>query len=401
MLITNRLIPSLHSMIPGLSLRQIAMALFSRAITLFASGCGIIFTAFSNPIYGDNAVVTIYPTYGYQQDNKWIIPLRLWVHERRSVAEAVAGGIVAGVDDVTPEEVANFRSRSVDFLADSKSRDEVTLTFDADPLNEKLQVADSMGRAHKSDLNGLIEGTISLTQDRAISLLRVQQSQHGWLSLSVTSKDHSGDGRVRLVDQEGISVISDIDDTIKVTELPAGPEIVVRNTFLHPFRAAPEMSMRYEAWKDASFHYVSGGPWQMYDPLAEFLIDGKAGFPEGSFHMKTVRKNLFSMASWRDLTELVTNSEMTFEHKVTQITTLMERFPRRQFILVGDSGEKDPEVYQVIRMKFSAQVREIWIRDIVNDRENNPDRLSGMRIIPAATVTRGVSEFIEPPLLKK
>ncbi|HRA86670.1 MAG TPA: App1 family protein, partial [Planctomycetaceae bacterium] len=126
----------------------------------------------------------------------------------------------------------------------------------------------------------------------------------------------------------------------------------------------------------------------------------KAGFPEGSFHMKTVRKNLFSMASWRDLTELITNSELTFEQKVAQITTLLERFPQRQFILVGDSGEKDPEVYQAIRMKFPQQVREIWIRDIVNDRENHPDRLSGMHIIPAATVTRGVSEFGGPPLKK-
>jgi len=376
------------------------MALFSRAITLFASGCCITFTAFTNPIYGDDAAVTIYPTYGYQQDNKWIIPLRLWVHERRIVAEAVAGGIVAGVNDITPEEIANFRSRSVDFLADSKSREEVTLTFDADPLDEKLQVTDSNGRPHKSDLNGLIEGTISLTQDRAISLLRVQQSQHGWLSLSVTSKGHSGHGRVRLVDQEGISVISDIDDTIKVSEIPAGPEIVVRNTFLHPYRVAPEMSVRYAAWENASFHYVSGGPWQMYDPLAGFLVGGKAGFPEGSFHMKTVRKNLLSMASWRDLTELITNSELTFEQKVAQITTLMERFPRRQFILVGDSGEKDPEVYQAIRTKFPQQVREIWIRDIVNDREIHPDRLSGMHIIPAATVTRGVSEFGGPPLKK-
>ena len=75
----------------------------------------------------------------------------------------------------------------------------------------------------------------------------------------------------------------------------------------------------------------------------------------------------------------------------------MEHFPRRKFILVGDSGEKDPEVYRTIQSKFPMQVREIWIRDVVNDREKNADRLVGMRVIPATTVTPGVSELAAVP----
>ena len=46
-----------------------------------------------------------------------------------------------------------------------------------------------------------------------------------------------------------------------------------------------------------------------------------------------------------------------------------------------------------IRAKFPEQVQEIWIRDIVNDRELNAGRLAGMRVIPAVTVERGASEF--------
>ncbi len=342
---------------------------------------------------GANEVVTIYPTYGYQDANGWIIPLRLWVHEQRSVVEAAAMKLVARIDDVSPEEIDNFQSRAADFLADSESREVVSLAFDRDPSQKTLQIADSTGRTPKSDLNGLIEGTIRLTRERADLLLKSQQSRNGWLSLTVTSNGHSGTGRVSLLAPEGISVISDIDDTIKVTEIPAGPEIVMRNTFLRDYKAAPEMLARYRNWSDASFHYVSGGPWQLYGPLSEFLIDKRDGFPEGSFHMKSVQTNLFSKSSWKDLTDLVTNNEQRFDHKVAVITVIMEHFPGRKYILVGDSGEKDPEVYSEIRAKFPEQVQEIWIRDIVNDRERNADRLAGMHIIPAATVQRGASEF--------
>ena len=342
---------------------------------------------------GADEVVTIYPTYGYQGATGWVIPVRLWVHERRSVADAAARKLVASIDDVSSEEIRNFQSRAADFLADSESREEVSLAFDRDPMKEQFHLADSKGRTQKSDLNGLIEGTLTLSLERADSLLKAQESSNGWLSLTVTSKGHSGKGRVRLIAPEGISVISDIDDTIKVTEIPAGPEVVIRNTFLRDYMSAPEMVEKYREWSDASFHYVSGGPWQMYGPLSEFLIDSKDGFPEGSFHMKSVRTNLLSKSAWKDLTDLITNNEQTSDHKKAQISVIMTRFPRRRFILVGDSGEKDPEVYRAIQAKFPKQVQEIWIRDIVNNRELKADRLAGMRIIPAATVQHGASEF--------
>ena len=359
----------------------------------FLTICCVAWIAGISVAGGADEVVTIYPAYGYQEANRWVIPVRLWVHERRSFAEAAARQLADEIGDATAAEMNNFRYRVVDFLADSESREDVSLVFESDPLNEHFHLTDSNRRPLKSDLNGLIEGMITLSQERADSLLNSQQSQNGWLSLQVTSKGHAGAGRVRLIAPQGISVISDIDDTIKVTEIPAGPKIVMRNTFLRDYRMAPEMSAKYHEWSDASFHYVSGGPWQMYGPLSEFLIDGKVGFPEGSFHMKSVQKNLFSTSTWNDLSDLITNSEQTFDHKVTQISLIMKRFPQRKFILVGDSGEKDPEVYNAIRADFPEQIQEIWIRDIVNDRERNAGRLLGMHIIPAQTVEHGVSEF--------
>ncbi len=62
----------------------------------------------------------------------------------------------------------------------------------------------------------------------------------------------------------------------------------------------------------------------------------------------------------------------------------MGRFPKRRFILIGDSGEKDPEVYREIQRRFPAQVQEIMIRDVTNALANDPARLEGMTVIPAS-----------------
>jgi phosphatidate phosphatase APP1 len=54
----------------------------------------------------------------------------------------------------------------------------------------------------------------------------------------------------------------------------------------------------------------------------------------------------------------------------------MERFPQRRFLLIGDSGEKDPEVYDVLRQRFPAQIVGILIR--IPPEQNSLDRKAGM-----------------------
>jgi phosphatidate phosphatase APP1 len=71
----------------------------------------------------------------------------------------------------------------------------------------------------------------------------------------------------------------------------------------------------------------------------------------------------------------------TYDHKVEQIRLLMERFPEREFILIGDSGELDVEVYRRFRGLVGARVREIWIRDVINDKAVNEFRLEGVNTI--------------------
>jgi hypothetical protein len=340
-------------------------------------------------LFEDNEHVTIFSTYGYRQGTGWKIPIRIWVNEQRRLVEALVKVIADTVGTTSRGELQNFETRIARIAADSESRERVVFRFDSDSEKEEWGVQTDDGRRPKSDLNGIIDGFIKLDNERAVSLLEAQSSQKGWLTIRAISKEHSGLGRIQLIEPKGVSVISDIDDTLKVTEIPAGGKIVVRNTFFGDFIAAPEMINRYKSLGTACFHYVSGAPWQLYEPLSEFV--NNEDFPEGSFHMKNVPTNLLSPTTWRDLLKLV--GDATVDQKLKQISTIMSRFPERRFILVGDSGEHDPEIFHQLRETFGDQVEEIWIRDVVNARHTTPERLSGMNVIAARTISEGVSEF--------
>lgn len=80
-------------------------------------------------------------------------------------------------------------------------------------------------------------------------------------------------GSVQLVSPTGISVVSDIDDTIKETHVLNRHELAA-NTFLREFRGVPGMADLFRRWAAGDhivFHYVSGSPWQLYPALSDFL----------------------------------------------------------------------------------------------------------------------------------
>ena len=337
-----------------------------------------------------NRQITVYNTYAYQDGDEWVVPVKVWVHKKRRWLQGIASWTVRIMGEYNPQEMIIFRERLTDLLADSKWRRDVTFTFSEDPNQKVYQLTDRDGNSLRTDRNGNIRGSLRIHAD-SLSHLIDDASGDVKLTLNASARRYSGNGRVNFMKPEGLSVVSDIDDTVKETELPAGSQIVVRNTFFIEYSAAEGMAEMYSNWSDASFHYVTGSPWQLYRSLSGFLFSDYAGFPEGTFHMKNARKNVTTISSWRDLVEFVTNENLTFEQKLGQIDQLFKHFPDREFILVGDSGERDPDIYRAIMNKYPDQIREVFIRDVVNDRELNPDRLEGMTIIPAPTIEFGVS----------
>jgi phosphatidate phosphatase APP1 len=154
-----------------------------------------------------------------------------------------------------------------------------------------------------------------------------------------------------------VSVVSDIDDTIKVTNVHSR-RMLLESTFLREFESIAGMSTLYRGWAEqgAAFHYVSSSPWQLYTPLAEMCDAG--AFPWGSFHLRSFRL--------RDhmLRRLLL---IRRKGKAKVIHALLEKFPRRRFILVGDSGEADADMYGRLARKCPGQVAAIYIR-LLNER---------------------------------
>lgn len=344
-------------------------------------------------LQSDGEEVTFFPTYGYREGNGWKINVRGWVHQNSRHVNKVVTKLVTAIATVKNKcdsaEMSNFQSRSDDFEDHDKSLEKVIIKFDFDPDAKLFEFN------KRSNANGIVELDLTLTDERAKQLLASEKSANGWLTFSAVSDEHTGRGRIRLIEPDGVSLISDIDDTIKVTDIPAGKETVLKNTFCRDFKSLPEMAKSYNDLVDVPIHYISGGPQQMFGPLYDFLIIEPGGFPEGTFHLNFFPKHFLS----DDTIRLVVGGgfKSTFDHKVDEITKLMKNFPRRQFILVGDSGEVDPEVYKRIRSERPDQVKEIRIRDLVNDGKPNPNhyRLEGMVVIKVDPVVCRVEDHFK------
>ncbi|KAJ2723251.1 hypothetical protein GGI07_002753 [Coemansia sp. Benny D115] len=162
-------------------------------------------------------------------------------------------------------------------------------------------------------------------------------------------------GLAHLVEPQGISVVSDIDDTIKASNITAEKRIVLETVFAKPMQAVPGMSELYRSWYDlgCEFHYVSNSPWQLYPSLDEFFH--RYRFPPGSAHLRSFDPNdLLSIKNYTGTPQL----------KRDTIELLFRVFPQRKFIFVGDCGEHDLETYTDLARRYPQNVLRIYIRDV-------------------------------------
>jgi len=184
-------------------------------------------------------------------------------------------------------------------------------------------------------------------------------------------------GQAYLVNPTGVSVISDIDDTLKHSHVGC-KRTLLANTFLRPFETIPGMAALFRDWwaQGAAFHYVSSSPWQLYQQLAEHL--SSEGFPTGSFHLRHFRLRDHLL---RRILMLRRSG------KAGVIRSLLKMFRQRRFILVGDSGEHDPEIYGALARRYPQQVAGIFIRQLSSERSTRRRYARAFRKINPAQIT--------------
>lgn len=159
-------------------------------------------------------------------------------------------------------------------------------------------------------------------------------------------------------------VISDIDDTILLTGLTEGVAMVTRTLLrdAEERRAIPGMPALYRGLArgvptragkrrpEPTFFYVSTGSWSFY-PLLEQFAELR-GFPRGPMFL----------TDWGPTERYLRRSGA--EHKRTAIRRLFEAYPGMQFVLIGDSGQRDPLTYEEMARAFPGHVKLILIRRV-------------------------------------
>lgn len=300
------------------------------------------------------------------QGGVWELDVHAWVLEQEPRPLALALFRKAlGLDDdaLTPAERATFKERARWFLVDNERGKPVSIWLD-----------DRIYPLGKTEPDGRLLVRVSLPDEQVSRLRREAASA----ALPFTSVNSHGAGRaahgeIHLLESSGLSVISDIDDTIKVSEV-RDREALLLNTFVRPFKPVEGMAAAYRAWMTndgAQFHYVSASPVQLYVPLSDFVRTN--GFPGGTFHLKDFR--------WRD--ESFFNLFQSPEgYKLGAIEPVFQRLPKRRFVLVGDSGEKDPEIYGALARKFPQQVLRVLIRDVTAEGASSERYQAAFKGVP-------------------
>jgi len=128
--------------------------------------------------------------------------------------------------------------------------------------------------------------------------------------------------------------------------------------------------------------YVSSGSWKLYDLITRFKALN--GIPRGPVFMD----------DWGlDETRWFKSSHGA--HKTATIDRIMETYPDLDFILVGDSGQHDAEIYAKALQDHGNRIRGIWIRDVSDDARD----AQVLRVLEAGRAA-GASIHAETDLLQ-
>lgn len=156
-------------------------------------------------------------------------------------------------------------------------------------------------------------------------------------------------------------VISDLDDTVIQTGATSRMQ-VLRSTLLRSARERLSFEGKAAFYQDLHasrnpIFFVSSSPWNLYDLLTEFL--SIQGFPDAPLFLGDFG---FDETKW-----LHAHHD---EHKHQQITRIFKTYPALPFLLIGDSGQRDPEIYLDIVKAAPARVLAVYIRDVTTQQRD-------------------------------
>jgi phosphatidate phosphatase APP1 len=146
-------------------------------------------------------------------------------------------------------------------------------------------------------------------------------------------------------------VISDIDDTVIQTNVISKMRMLLTVALSNahtrkPFKGAAAFYRALHAGVNP-FFYVSKSPWNLYPVLCEFFE--LQGLPHGPLLLRDYGLHLLKRSK---------------DHKRNTIEDILRTYPQLSFVLIGDSGEEDPELYAGVLRRHPERIRAIYIRSV-------------------------------------
>ncbi|KAI1272125.1 hypothetical protein F5Y07DRAFT_380931 [Xylaria sp. FL0933] len=236
-------------------------------------------------------------------------------------------------------------------------------------------------------------GTVAKVLYEGKSPMKLGPSGHNGITSEIKTLPHANDGgivptfahvpegangllemRTFYADAEGWGVISDIDDTIKVTQT-SDPIGILRTTFLDAPQPTPGMPELYKHIhslinENSAWFYLSASPYNLYPFLRDFR---ETYYPHGTIILRD--------SSWMSIQGLLTTLTLgTEDYKVDRMEKIHAWLPKRKMICVGDSTQTDPEAYGEIYRRYPQWVKTILIRKVEDiaaigiESKNEPER---------------------------
>ncbi|NMM49961.1 App1 family protein [Marinigracilibium pacificum] len=177
-------------------------------------------------------------------------------------------------------------------------------------------------------------------------------------------------GEILICEQDNpFGIISDVDDTIIVSDAMHSIKRII--TMISndapsrtPFEGVSELYHKLiQNFKNPLF-FVSGSSYNLYDMLISFCEHHN--IPKAPFILRDLG---IDKEQW-----IREDSE---PYKISNIERIMDIYPKLKFILIGDSGQHDPEIYFKVWKDYPDRILAIYIRDVhTEDRSDEVTKMA-------------------------
>lgn len=265
-----------------------------------------------------------------------------------------------------PEEKANVWKNMGAMLRRYISDNIPAVMVEIEVGNEKVQ--------QLTDDNGIFHLQFSITE-------AFDRSQNQWVEYTVRLLDQltedqgevTAKGEVLIPSKNSeYGIISDVDDTFMISYSAKVRKklklMLTKNAHTRlPFEGVSKFyHLLHKEGKNPIF-FVSSSEWNLYDLLIDFCE--YHNIPKGPFLLQPLKASLL---------KLIKSGGGDHNHKLEKMRQILNYYPEMKFILIGDSGQHDPELYAEITREFPDRILSIYIRDVTKKkRDQEVQKIAG------------------------